>query len=132
MLLGKSQFISRFLRFFSQSLVFDMENSSLKLNFRQIHLVHLPKPGPISKPDLGFCVNGRSAEKSIFLNSLIRCPSTVGTASTQLSASVNGHFSVRTSASTSSRQASATSNAGRPYPTGHHDMAVTASRTSLR
>ena len=27
-----------------------MENS--KLNFRQIHLVHLPKPGPISKPAL--------------------------------------------------------------------------------
>ena len=52
-LLVISQLIPRILRFFAHSLVFDMENSSLKLNFRQIHLVHLPKPGPISKPDLG-------------------------------------------------------------------------------
>ena len=37
-------------KIFAQSLAFNMENSSLKLNFRQIHLVHLPKPGPISKP----------------------------------------------------------------------------------
>ena len=29
-----------------------LENSSSKLNFRQIHLVYLPKPGPISKPAL--------------------------------------------------------------------------------
>jgi len=27
-----------------------LKNSSSKLNFRQIHLVYLPKPGPISKP----------------------------------------------------------------------------------
>ena len=41
-------------KIFAQSLPFNMENSSLKLNFRQIHLVHLPKPGPISKPALAF------------------------------------------------------------------------------
>jgi len=29
-----------------------MENSSSKLNFWQIHLVYLPKRGPISKPEL--------------------------------------------------------------------------------
>ena len=29
-----------------------MENSSSKLNFRQIHLVYLPKRSPISKPGL--------------------------------------------------------------------------------
>ena len=46
-----------FLRFFAQNLVFDMENSSLKLNFRQNHLVHLPKPGPISKPALNLSCN---------------------------------------------------------------------------
>ena len=50
-LLVKSQLIPRFLRFFSQSLLFVIENSSLKLNFQQIHLIHLPKPGPISKPE---------------------------------------------------------------------------------
>ena len=30
-----------------------MENSSSKLNLRQIRLVYLPKPGPISKPGVG-------------------------------------------------------------------------------
>lgn len=57
-----------------------------------------------------------------------RCPSTSGTVSTQLSASVNCR-SVRTNASTSSRQNSAGSHAGRPYAT---EGPVTASRASLR
>ena len=39
-----------------------LENSSSKLNLRQIHLVYLPKPGPISKPGLTptLCSNSRS------------------------------------------------------------------------
>ena len=40
----------RFLRFFAQSM--SIGNSSSKLNFCQMHLVYLPKPGPKSKPDL--------------------------------------------------------------------------------
>ena len=57
---GKNQ--NSVLSFFAQSLVFDMENSSTKLNFRQIHLVHLPKPGPISKPGLDIFCAGQATK----------------------------------------------------------------------
>ena len=40
------------LKIFCSKFGIHMENSSFKLNFRQIHLVYLPKPGGISKPAL--------------------------------------------------------------------------------
>ena len=49
---SKSHFMRRFQRFLAQSLVFIWKTQAQKSIFRQIHLVYMPKRGPISKPDL--------------------------------------------------------------------------------
>ena len=51
-LLIKTTLYAKISNIFGSKFGIYLENSSSKLNFRQIHLVYLPKPGPISKPDL--------------------------------------------------------------------------------
>ena len=49
---SKLQFMPRFIKKIGSKFGIYMENSSSKRNFWQIHLVYLPKPGPISKPGI--------------------------------------------------------------------------------
>ena len=103
-------------------------NTATDFTQYKMFLLDRPLVPKYTRADLAEVKLSASSSGISSLNSS-RCPSTLGTVSTQLTVSVNCPRSVRTHASTSSRQTSASSHAGRPYSTAE---GVTASRASLR